>query len=152
MPNRNVLVLNEVTESLIDSQKGYQKCYSISDNFSAANNPLRSEFQQRAEQRSQLVNQFQDQVRSYGEEPIDHGSKAGAVARDFTKFTTLYKKDEKAALSAIDKGEEHLADHIETQLNKYKEDLSQPTRQLLKQAQQAAMSGERFAEMAIRTV
>lgn len=150
MPNRNVLVLNEVTESLIDSQKGYQNCSAIAKDYMPGDSPIRSEFEQRAQQREQLVNKFQQQVREYGETPIDHGTAKGAIQRDFGKFTSLFKDNAKAALSAVDKGEEHLAHKIENQLSKYEKDLSQPTRHLLEQAHQAAMSGERFAEMAIQ--
>jgi len=149
MPNRNVIVLNDVTESLIDSQKGYQTCSKLAKDFLPGSSPIRSEFEQRAQQREDLISKFQEQVRAYGETPIDHGSTKGAVQRDFIKFTKLYKDNEKAALSAVDEGEEHLAHEIESQLSKYEKDLSQPTRQLLKQAHQAAMSGNRLAEMAV---
>lgn len=140
MTNKNCEILNDVTKTLIDSQKGYEKAYDMADDSYA----LRSQFQQRANERRQLVNEFQQQVRQYGEEPQTDGGITGTLHRQWSQFSSAFRDDEKAALEAVDTGEEHLAEQIE---NKLEEDgLDMNTRQLLQKAYTSAKQGERFAE------
>ncbi|WP_017931147.1 PA2169 family four-helix-bundle protein [Robiginitomaculum antarcticum] len=141
MSNQNVNVLNSVTKTLIDSCKGYETCADMSDDSYA----LRAEFNRRATERRALVNEFQHQVRTYGGEPKDDGSLSGVVHRGFTKFTGLFKDDEKAAVEALDDGEEFLAEKIEGKLDH--DDLAPETRTLLKRAHSSARAGERFADL-----
>ena len=138
--SNDINILNDVTETLIDSRKGYQKCIEVSDDSYA----LRSNFLERAQRRSQLIEAFQNEVRSLGGEPKDDGSVAGTAHRAWTQFTTLFQDDEKAAVAAIDDGEDFLADKIESKLND--EALAPRTRELLQQAHADARDGERFAD------
>lgn len=137
----DINALNDVTKTLIDSQKGYQICCEVADDSYA----LQSNFQERAQRRLLLVNEFQSEVRALGGEPTDEGSIAGAAHRAWTSFTTLFSDDEKAAVEAIDDGEEHLAEKIDTHLKD--ETLSPRTRVLLARAHSDAREGERFADM-----
>lgn len=141
MTDRNVKVLNSVTKTLIDSCKGYEKCAEVSDDSYR----LQSEFSRRQNERKQLVHDFQNQVRTLGGEPETDGSMAGAVHRGFTRFSSVFRDDETAAISALDDGEEFLAEKIEDKLEDH--DLSPQTTQLLQKAMLAAKSGERFADM-----
>lgn len=138
--SNDINVLNDVTETLIDSRKGYQKCIEVSDDSYA----LRSNFLERAQRRSQMIQEFQGEVRSLGGEPKEDGSVAGAAHRAWTDITTLFQNDEKAAVEAIDDGEDFLADKIESKLKD--EALAPRTRELLQKAQADARDGERFAE------
>lgn len=146
MTKQNVKVLNSVTKTLIDSCKGYETCAEMSDDSYA----LRSEFTRRATERRMLVGEFQQQVRTYGGDPKDDGSLSGAVHRGFTKFTGLFQDDEKAAVEALDDGEEFLAEKIEGKLDH--EDLSAETRTLLQRAHSSAREGERFADLLEKTI
>lgn len=142
MTNKNIEALNTVTKGLIDSHEGYKKAYEMTDE----NYGLRSEFIRRANEREQLVQQFQSQVRSFGGEPETSGGLLGSAHRSIMQFSSMFRDDEKAALGAIDDGEEYLADKIENCLNE--KDLNDTqTRSLLQQAHSSAKQGERFAAL-----
>ncbi len=140
MSNVNIDVLNDVTAKLIDSQKGYMKCYEMTD----TSYMFRSQFLHRANDREKMISQFQSQVRALGGKPETSGTVGGSMHRGFTDFASLFQKDGKAALNAIDDGEEHLAEMIEDKLKKV--DLLPATRNLLVTAHESAKSGERFAD------
>ncbi|MEO1101811.1 MAG: PA2169 family four-helix-bundle protein [Pseudomonadota bacterium] len=142
MTNANIDILNDVTKTLIDSKKGYETACDMSDDSF----PLRSEFRRRASERQELINEFQQQVRSFGGEPETDGGAAGAAHRAFSQLSSLFRDDEKAALSAIDDGEEYLAEQIEDKIEKGSSELTPEVRQLLNRALAAACEGERFAE------
>lgn len=141
MTNNNIQALNEVTETLIDSYKGYEKCIEMSDDSYS----LRQNFQRRAQERAELINDFQAQVREFGGEPRTEGTLLGKAHRSFTKFSSAFQDDEKAAVSAIDDGEEYLAEKCEDCLEN--NELSSETRNLISRAQASARAGERFADM-----
>lgn len=141
MTDRDIKVLNSVTKTLIDSCKGYQTCVDVSDDSYA----LQTEFTRRKAERDALVQEFQTHVRSLGGQPETNGSMTGAVHRGFTRFSTIFRDDEAAAISALDDGEEFLAEKIEDKLDV--NELNSQSVQLLEKAMSAAKSGERFADM-----
>jgi len=141
MTNRNIKTLNSVTKTLIDSCQGYQTCADVSDDSYS----LQTEFKRRQAERQTLVSEFQEQVRQLGGTPAEEGSMVGAVHRGFTRFSSLFQNDEAAAISALDDGEEFLAEKIEDKLEDG--DLDLQTASLLARAHQSAKSGERFADM-----
>jgi len=140
-PDTHIKVLNSVTKTLIDSCKGYETCAEIADD----NYTLQNEFRRRKAERENLVSEFQRQVRVFGGEPEDFGSATGAVHRGFTRFSSTFQNDEFAAISALDDGEELLAEKVEDRLTDY--DLDPVTSNLLQKAHQSARSAERFADM-----
>ncbi len=142
MTNPNVDALNDVTKTLIDSQKGYEKVCEISDDSFA----LRSKFQSLAAERTDLIGRFQEQVRSYGGTPETSGGAGGALHRVWADFTSLFQNDEKAALEAVEGGEEHLAKEVASKLEN--KGLDQVTIDLLERARASACYGENFAEQA----
>lgn len=141
MSNNDIQILNSVTKTLIDSCQGYQTCIDVSDDSYT----LRSEFQRRQNERQNLINDFQDVVRTLGGEPRTEGSATGAVHRAFTRFSSFFRDDEAAAISALDDGEEFLAEKIEDKLEDC--DMSPKSANLLRRAYTSAIEGERFAEM-----
>lgn len=141
MSNENINVLNSVTKTLIDSAKGYQACCEMADDSHA----LQTEFTCRAGERQALASRFQNQVRAYGGEPKDNGSVSGTLHRGFTRFSGAFMNDERAALEALDDGEDFLSEKIEDKLEYA--GLTQETVSLLKEAQAQAKSGERFADI-----
>lgn len=142
MHNHDIDALNDVTKTLIDSQKGYQKVCEISDDSFK----LRGKFQSLAAERADLIQAFQNQVRHYGGEPQTSGGMGGSMHRAWTDFTTLFQDDEKAALEAVEGGEEHLAKEAASKLENEELDIS--TRELLQRAQASACYGENFADRA----
>ena len=141
MSKRDIKVLNSVTKTLIDSCKGYETCCEVSDDDYS----LQQEFKRREQERRDLVAEIQMHVRKIGGDPEEDGSMAGAVHRGFTRFSSLFRDDEKAAISALDDGEEHLAEKIEDKLED--DELLPETRTLLQKAHTSAKSGETFADM-----
>jgi len=141
MTDRNIKTLNSVTKTLIDSCQGYQTCADVSDDSYS----LQTEFNRRQSERQQLINEFQGQVRQLGGVPAEEGSMVGAVHRGFTRFSSMFRDDEAAAISALDDGEEFLAEKIEDKLEDGMFDST--TESLLRKAHQSVKSGERFADM-----
>lgn len=142
----DIKALNDVTQTMIDSYKGYEKCLEIADDSSA----LTNSFRERATRRSQLINDFQAEVRSLGGEPETDGSALGAAHRGWANVTSAFQDDRKAAVEAIDDGEDFLAGKIENQLED--NDIRPRTRDLLQQAHSSAREGERFAEAMERSL
>lgn len=141
MTNKNIDVLNSVTKALIDSREGYKKAYEMTDE----NYSLRSEFMRRATERDELIKDFHKLVRSYGGEPETDGGLMGSVHRSIMKLSAIFRDDEKAAIDAIDDGEEYLADTIKGYLGD-KELTDVQARLLLTNAHKSAKEGERFAD------
>ena len=138
MSTHDIKTLNSVIGTLIDSCNGYKTCCDLSDD----NHSMQSEFTRRCNDRKALVVEFQNEVKKLGGNPEDDGTAAGAVHRGFTRFVSLFQDDEKAAVSALDDGEEYLAEKIEDKLED--ENLSAATKALLKKAHRSAKAGERF--------
>ena len=138
--NTEIDALNDVAKVLIDSKKGYEKCYELADDGYA----LRAQFLKRANDRADLVGRFQHHVRSLGGEPETDGGALGSLHRGFTQFVSLFRDDEKAALEAVDDGEEYLAEQIEDRLEK--SEVQGQARALLQDALRSARDGEAFAD------
>jgi uncharacterized protein (TIGR02284 family) len=140
MTNHNIDILNDVTQAMIDSCKGYE----LASDQVVGEVALEPVFRTRFEQRNQLVTEFQAKVRSLGGEPQTEGGISGSIHRGFTKFSSLFRDNVDAALDAIDDGEDFLVEEIERKLE-YTE-LSPDTRQMLMKAHASAKAGERFAD------
>ncbi len=140
MAERDIEVLNEIIRLMIDSQKGYQRAHAASD----AAFPMRDEFRQRAERRDGLIEKFQARVTALGGEPDTVGSALGAMHRTWVDFVSLFRDDQKAALGALDDGEDYLSDVLEGRLEM--KDLTPETRALLEETLAAAEEGEAFAD------
>jgi uncharacterized protein (TIGR02284 family) len=139
MDNQFIKPINHTIELLINSQEGFQKaCDVVSENY-----PLRVEFSRRATARAHLARELQQQVRALGGVPADDGTMGGTMNRAVMEISSLFRKDEKAALNAIDRSEEKLANEI---ANTIAENTFDPqTRGLLERALSHAQEGEAFA-------
>jgi len=138
---KNIEILNDVTAKLIDSCKGYNMCADVAED----NLVLKNQFKQRESARQQLVNEFKSKVSELGGEVENSGTVGGSAHRAFTQFMSVFKDDSKAAVDALDTGEEHLAEYI---ADKRKESgLHADTTLLLNRAHASALEGERFADL-----
>lgn len=117
MTNRNLHMetdaLNDATKVLIDCRV-YETCHELADDGYA----LGAQFQRRANERGDLVNSFQNHVRTLGCKPRTDGGALGSLHLGFALFVSLYRDDEETALEAVDDGEERLAKMIEDKLEK----------------------------------
>ena len=140
MSDPNVDVLNDVTKTLIDSQKGYQMVFDLADE----SHLLREKFRSLAAERLELISAFQTRVAEYGGDPVTSGGTGGSLHRAWADFTSLFQSDEKTALEAVDDGEDYLAERIGHALDHKELDVS--TIELLERARASARYGERFAD------
>ena len=144
MAKATIRTLNSVTKTLIDSCGGYQTCVEVSEE----GDPLRQEFTRRQIERKELVSEFQNHVRRLGGEPADSGTLTGTVHRGFTKFSTLVRDGESAAIAALDVGEEFLSEKIDDKLEHTACDAE--SRALLEKAKESAVRGERLVTILSR--
>lgn len=140
MSKSEVDIMNDATKVLLDSQKGYEKAVDIVDD----NASLKGQLAARGRHRAALVGRFQAHVRALGDEPATEGSAVGSVHRAMTEFTSMFRSDAKAALDAIEDGEEHLVSSLQDKLEE--ENLSASSRTLLQEAITQAKQGENFAD------
>ncbi|WP_416876792.1 PA2169 family four-helix-bundle protein [Litorimonas sp.] len=134
-------ILNDITQTMIDSYNGYKTCLQDFQN----DNALYVRFTERANSRSQIISEFQSAVEELGGEPKTEGSISGAAHRGLIKFTTLFQDDAKAACQAIDDGEAFLAEKIKEALRT--PELLPRTETLLNKALKGAQQGELFANV-----
>ena len=139
MSDHDADVLNTVTRTLIDSQKGYQTCSEV-----VRDDPvLSAELMSRHHDRVSLVHIFQTATVALRGSRRVSGSAAGALHRGFTRLTALFRNERVAAASALDNGEEYLTEMIENRLED--SSLQLKTRDLLQMALVSARGGERLA-------
>ena len=133
--------LNDITQLMIDSFKGYKEAIDQADDSFA----LKNEFAERAERRSVYIAEIQDYVRSLGGTPEVEGTARGAVHRGWVKFSNLFRDDEEGAVSSVQNGEGYLAEAIEDVLED--DDVSAQAKELLRKAHQDVAAGRNFAGM-----
>jgi len=140
MASSEIDALNDITTLLIDSRKGYEKAGElVGGDYTFA-----PELARRAGDRATLIASFQARVQALGGEAETDGSALGTAHRGFMDFTSVFRDDTKAAFSAIDDGEDYLANKIKSRLDE--KDLSSESRGLLTRALASAQSGESFAD------
>ncbi|MEL6751031.1 MAG: PA2169 family four-helix-bundle protein [Pseudomonadota bacterium] len=132
--------LNDLLTTMIDSRQGYEKAIEMTSDHPA----IAKTFDQRLSERTALIDEVQAKVRSLGGEPRTEGSASGSAHRAWLSVSSLVRGDAKAALSAVEGGEDHLAEQIEDVLES--EELSMDLRGLLQKAHASAKAGEAFAE------
>ena len=134
--------LNDVTQLMIDSFKGYKEAIDQADDSFA----LKQEFKDRAERRSVYIAEVQDYVRSLGGEPAVDGTARGAVHRGWVKFSNLFRDDEEGAVSSVENGEAYLAECIEDCLED--DEVDATAKAILRKAHADVAAGRNFASAA----
>ena len=106
----DVTVLNTLIATLLDSIEGYQK--------SAENveNPRFAElFNERAQERQQVVTRLQAAVAEAGGTPEDDASTLGSMHRVFVDLkSAVTGTDDKAIVNEVERGEDYLKEKFET--------------------------------------
>lgn len=95
-------VLNELVETCIDGQKGFQSAAEAIDDPS-----LKAELEGYANQRGDFARDLQSLVAAYGQSPTHSGSAAGAMHRGWIKLRdALSTRDSYAILAECERGED----------------------------------------------
>jgi uncharacterized protein (TIGR02284 family) len=112
--SHDISVLNSLIETTIDSIDGYQ--HSAAE---ASNSRFAETFRDRASEREQVVQKLRDRVRALGGTPESDGGILAAAHRQFLSLRDAVtgKKDDKAVIAEVDRGESYLNGKWEAALN-----------------------------------
>ena len=123
-----VKVLNGLIETTLDSVHGYK------DAAAGAKEPqLKTLFEARAAKRRELVNELQQEVRTFGGQPGDHQSMAGALHNRFLDLkAAITGGDKKAIVDEVERGVDVIKGKFEKALKD--DDLPPPARELINRA------------------
>ena len=96
-------VLQDLAECSLDGEYGFQACAE-----QASSAELKSVFQQRADDCRRAAAELNEQIRSLGGKPKEHGSMSGALHRGWVAAkTTLTTYDDRAVLEEAERGEDN---------------------------------------------
>ncbi|HEX8388040.1 MAG TPA: PA2169 family four-helix-bundle protein [Sphingomonas sp.] len=133
--SNDITVLNSLIKTLNDSVSGYQE--SAKD---IGNQRLATLFQERAQERQQVVTKLQAEVARLGGDPNSSGSLLGGAHQIFLDMkSAITGKDDNAVLAEVQRGEEYLRDKFDTALADA--NLGASTRSVLEQAAQSVRQG-----------
>jgi uncharacterized protein (TIGR02284 family) len=133
--NNDVTVLNSLIKTLNDSIQGYQE--SAKD---IGNQRFATLFQERAQERQQVVTELQAAVARMGGDPDAGGSLLGAAHHAFVNLkSTITGKDDDAVLAEVQRGEEYLRDKFDTAIAEG--GLSPTARDVVQEAAQSVRQG-----------
>lgn len=132
-------VLNDAIKTLMDSKKGYETCSDLVGDLHSLNRF----FIRRIQERESLILEMQEAVKKSGGLPEGNSSITGTLHRAVTHISSVFRGDEKAAIAALQDGEDYLKEKIEERLEDDK--LGAESRALLKKALDSANDGERLA-------
>ena len=136
MENKDqITTLNTLTATLIDSVNGYRDAAQDSES-----GRFQQMFRERADERSQLVEELRDEVRKLGGNPEDDGSFMGKTHQRFMDLkSAIMGRDEKAVINEVERGEDYLKEKFEAALGAGT--LSGESRTVVEQAFQSVKSG-----------
>ncbi len=133
--NEDVSVLNTLITTTIDSAIGFEKSAEEIEQSRFA-----AEFQRYAQERRQVVEALQAEVRRLGGTPEDDGSVMGAAHHRWVAFkNALMGGDDQAVLTELRNGETYLRSKYDTALQN--ENLSEQTRSVISAAYESVRTG-----------
>jgi len=107
-----ITALNTLTATTIDSIKGYEESAKLVDS-----ERFRELFRRRAEERQQVVEQLQAEVRRLGGNTEDSGSFLGKTHRLLEDLkAAITGNDEKAIINEVERGEDYIKGKYEAAL------------------------------------
>lgn len=135
MSNKNASILNDLIATTIDSAEGYREAAEDTKQESFA-----MMFRERAQERKNAVVKLRSEVRRLGEEPEDDGTILAGAHRTFMGLKELVTgKDEKAIVTEVERGEDHIKAKYEEALKS--DDLDGPSRAAVTQAWNSVKQG-----------
>jgi len=130
-----ITTLNTLTATLIDSVTGYRDAAENSEN-----SRFQQLFRERADERSQCVEDLRAAVRNLGGNPEDDGSFMGKTHQRFLDLkAAVTGRDDQAVINEVERGEDYLKEKFETALNDG--DLSGEARSTVEQVYQSVRQG-----------
>lgn len=133
--NHDISVLNSLIKTTLDSMKGFHEAAE-----DARDTRFAATFTEFSQDRSQVASQLQAEVRRLGGEPEDSSSFLAAAHRGFMDLKqALTGNDDKAIVSEVERGEDHIKSKFEDALQD--DELSSETRQAIEQAFQSVRAG-----------
>jgi len=133
--NDQITTLNTLTATLIDSVNGYRDAAEDSES-----GRFQQMFRERADERSQLVEELRDEVRRLGGNPEDDGSFMGKTHQRFMDLkSAIMGRDEKAVINEVERGEDYLKEKFETAIESG--GLAGESRQCVERAYQSIRAG-----------
>ena len=135
MMNKNASVLNDLIATTIDSAEGYREAAE-----DATDKRYAMMFQERAQERKNTVVNLRAEVRRLGEEPEDDGTVLAAAHRTFMGLKQLVTSDDdKAIITEVERGEDHIKAKYEEALQS--NDLDASSQQAVQQAWTSVKQG-----------
>jgi uncharacterized protein (TIGR02284 family) len=132
MADDQIDTLNSLLSTTIDSINGYN---NSAEELSSGS--LQQMFHQRANDRRQVVQRLQDEVRRLGGEPADSGSAMGQMHHVWEDLKgTVTGHDDKAIINQTENAEDYLKEQYEDALDKLDGDPRQVVEQCYQQVRQ----------------
>lgn len=133
--NAEIITLNTLTATLIDSVNGYQDAAenTHSDRF-------KEMFTQAADERTEAVEKLRAQVTAIGGSAEDDGSFLGKTHQRFLDLkAAITGRDDKAIINEVERGEDYLKEKFELALSKG--ELSAQSRTIVEEVFQSVRNG-----------
>jgi uncharacterized protein (TIGR02284 family) len=107
--SHDIIVLNTLIATTLDSVKGYRDAAERSDDSGHS-----QFFRTMSEERSQVAADLQQQVRSLGGDPETESSTAGAMHRSWLDLKDkVTGNDEQAIVNEVERGEDYIKEKFE---------------------------------------
>ena len=108
LKEKDVNVLNDLMETVIDSIDGYESAADTAENPGVS-----QAFGNCAARRRQVLEKLRTSVTASGAEPCDDGSLLAKAHRSLMNLSALVENDTEAAVEAVETGEDHLRKKFE---------------------------------------
>ena len=130
-----ISTLNSLISTTIDSVNGYEDSAENIDN-----ERFREIFQQRANERQEIVEQLRGEVRRLGGNPEDDGSFLGKTHQRFEDLkAAITGRDEKSIVNEVERGEDYLKEKWQAALQSG--DLNGEAHDLIERCYQSIKAG-----------
>lgn len=131
----DIRTLNSLIATTLDSVDGYQEAAKDGESGRFA-----AMFNERAQERRQVVQQLQGEVTRLGGNPEDDGTALAGAHRAFLNLkSSVTGQDDKAVIAEVERGEDHIKAKFESALQD--RDLSPETRGAIEQAYASVRRG-----------
>lgn len=138
--DKDVIVLNELIETTIDSADGYEQAAST-----AQDQELAQLFRRFASERRSVVADLRSHVVRLGGTPEDDGTLLAAAHRQFLNLRSAFDSDTRTAVNEVERGEDYIKEKYEVAL---RAELSPDVRQAIQTAYQSVRAGhDTFSQM-----
>ena len=132
----DIPVLNRIATILIDARRLYHRAARLADEDRDVVNRIELTLGER----SMLLTEIEDRMRTLGAPPKPSGSMLGAAHMAFLDVRFVFERDVKSALVEVDRGEKYLGDELRKAIRR--EDVSAETRAFLGVVLDRVVSGE----------